>query len=125
MSTKEGRVIIITINLRADLDNALLRLGRVDIEVEFKLASTFVVQNLFLDFYALRNILGGSDNDQTAEKSVSDATENISTLSAEFTRHIPADKLSHTEIQNYLLRYRNEPASAVAGVAEWIKIAGH
>lgn len=130
VSTKEGRVVIMTTNLRADLDNAdldnaLLRPGRVDMEVEFKLASTFVIQNLFLDFYAPRNISGGSDDDQTAEKSVSDATENISTLSAEFARHIPADKLSHAEIQNYLLRYRNEPAFAVAGAAEWIKTAGH
>ncbi|KAJ5713150.1 uncharacterized protein N7483_010331 [Penicillium malachiteum] len=121
VATKDGRILIMTTNHRAKLDNALIRPGRVDVEVKFELASAFIVQKLFLAFYAPVSILDDNGNNQLAKNSTPYPKDKINTLSVEFARHVYGGHFSHAEIQNYLIGHRKDPVSAVAGASEWFK----
>ncbi|KAF7136913.1 hypothetical protein CNMCM5793_006575 [Aspergillus hiratsukae] len=117
VGAKEGRILIMTTNYRDKLDGALLRPGRVDMEVAFDYASTPVVQGYFLAFYAPNghDQSGTSDSDQNAEFN---AEPELITLSVKFARHIPGGRFTPAQIQNYLLHHREDPASAVAKASE-------
>ncbi|KAJ6003927.1 hypothetical protein N7540_013209 [Penicillium herquei] len=121
VATKDGRILIMTTNHRAKLDNALIRPGRMDVEVKFELASAFVVQKLFLAFYAPVSIFDDNGNNQLAKNSTPYPKDKINTLSVEFARHVYSGHFSHAEIQNYLIGHRKDPVSAVAGASEWFK----
>lgn len=99
VSAKEGRIVVMTTNRRDKLDSALLRPGRIDMEVEFSLASSFVVQNLFLTFYASGDCFENSDDHQLGGNNVAHAKDKIDTLSTEFARHVPSGLFTHAEIQ--------------------------
>jgi len=51
VAAQEGRILYATTNKYTALDPALCRPGRMDIHVEFKLASKFQAQKLFYSFY--------------------------------------------------------------------------
>jgi chaperone BCS1 len=125
VSAKEGRIVIMTTNRRDKLDSALIREGRIDMEVEFSLASSFVVRNLFLTFYATGNATGNhfdiGNGDELSKKDAVYAKDKIYILSIEFARHVPGGEFTHAEIQNYLFRHRKDPVSAVAKAREWTK----
>jgi chaperone BCS1 len=122
VGAKEGRILIMTTNYRDRLDSALLRPGRVDMEVAFDYASTPVVQGLFLAFYAPNgdDHSGTRDSDKDAEVK---AEPELITLSLEFVRHVPGGRFTPAEIQKYLLHHRENPASAVAKASEWVQKA--
>ena len=42
-------------------------------------------------------------------------------LAKEFADHIPDDTFTPAEIQNHLMRYKNEPREAVERAEEWMK----
>lgn len=51
VAAQEGRIVVLTTNHRDKLDAALIRPGRIDVEVELGLASTAQVRGLFLRFF--------------------------------------------------------------------------
>jgi mitochondrial chaperone BCS1 len=53
VASQEGRVLIMTTNYPEKLDDALMRPGRVDMKVEFKLASRVQIRELFLRMYCV------------------------------------------------------------------------
>ena len=52
IGAQEGRVLFATTNKYSSLDPALCRPGRMDLHIEFKLASRFQAEELFKRFYA-------------------------------------------------------------------------
>lgn len=63
VGAQEGRILYATTNKYSSLDPALSRPGRMDIHVEFKLASKYQARELFRCFYL------PSDEDADVEKS--------------------------------------------------------
>jgi mitochondrial chaperone BCS1 len=53
VASQEGRVLIMTTNYPEKLDDALMRPGRVDMKVEFTLASRVQMRELFLRMYCV------------------------------------------------------------------------
>ena len=53
VASQEGRVLIMTTNYPEKLDDALMRPGRVDMKVEFTLASRLQIRELFLRMYCV------------------------------------------------------------------------
>jgi len=53
VASQEGRVLIMTTNYPEKLDDALMRPGRVDMKVEFTLASRVQIRELFLRMYCV------------------------------------------------------------------------
>ena len=51
MAAQEGRIIVLTTNHRELLDAALIRPGRIDMEVELGNASAMQLRALFLRFF--------------------------------------------------------------------------
>ncbi|GAB7330652.1 hypothetical protein MBLNU13_g02220t1 [Cladosporium sp. NU13] len=142
VASHEGRVLIMTTNHPEKLDAALVRPGRVDRKIGFTLAMTDEVQELFVRMYRV------SDQDSEDELSTSNnktstmgngpasrrngdikymakdtEVEGLEDLAKEFAALIPDDTFTPAEIQNHLMRYKNEPREAVRTAEEWMKNA--
>jgi chaperone BCS1 len=133
VATHEGRVLIMTTNHPDKLDSALVRPGRVDRRVGFKLAMSQQVKELFVRMYSAGDtsatsnisfangqpVANGHDN-APAEKA-SWAVEDLEGLAEEFAKQVPDDMYTPAEIQNHLMRWKKEPRSAIDGVEAWKK----
>ncbi|KAJ6498338.1 mitochondrial chaperone bcs1 [Mycena vulgaris] len=63
VAAQEGRILYATTNKYTALDPALCRPGRMDIHVEFRLASKFQAQKLFYSFYLPSDEAAAADKD--------------------------------------------------------------
>ncbi|KAF8553577.1 P-loop containing nucleoside triphosphate hydrolase protein [Imleria badia] len=71
IGAQEGRVLFATTNKYSSLDPALCRPGRMDLHIEFKLASRFQAEELFKRFYAPSSSASGQSTENkyaTSEK---------------------------------------------------------
>ncbi|KAK5728402.1 hypothetical protein LTR15_001538 [Elasticomyces elasticus] len=149
VATHEGRVLIMTSNYPEKLDAALVRPGRVDRKVGFRLAMKEQVRELFLRMYAASDelpeagtipsgpIVNGSakpssevfkqadGNEKKAESAEDELAlltrPELEELANEFAGHVPDSKFTPAEVQNLLMRHRKEPRVALAKVDEWVK----
>jgi chaperone BCS1 len=144
VASHEGRVLIMTTNHPEKLDAALVRPGRVDRKVGFRLAMREEVRELFIRMYRVSEedyeveipqasastISGKSSNGSIASengnvhfKHAADTTEveGLEDLAKEFAERIPDDTFTPAEIQNHLMRYKNEPREAVDTAEAWKK----
>ncbi|KAK7050467.1 mitochondrial chaperone BCS1 [Favolaschia claudopus] len=64
VGAQEGRILFATTNAYAALDSALIRPGRLDLHIEFKLASKFQAQQLFTRFYLPSQTLASTKEDE-------------------------------------------------------------
>jgi chaperone BCS1 len=136
VASHEGRVLIMTTNHPEKLDAALVRPGRVDRKVGFRLAMREEVRELFIRMYRVSeedheveiprvsaSTIDGNGNGSGHFKHAADTTEveGLEALAKEFAERIPDDTFTPAEIQNHLMRYKNEPREAVETAEEWKK----
>jgi chaperone BCS1 len=158
VASHEGRVLIMTTNHPEKLDAALVRPGRVDRKVGFRLAMREEVRELFVRMYrvseedseAVSSLKPYANRESKVNGSVgvansngrpkgaatenhdpdgkpSSSTENesdddgLNSLAREFAQLIPDDTFTPAEIQNHLMRYKNEPREAVETAGEWME----
>ncbi|KAK1050708.1 hypothetical protein LTR33_014650 [Friedmanniomyces endolithicus] len=146
VATHEGRVLIMTTNHPEKLDAALVRPGRVDRKVEFRLAMKEQVRELFVRMYAasdevpeaglisgaaavgngsLRALANGhAKGPGAADDGVELAhltRPELEELAEEFAGRVPDDQFTPAEVQNLLMRHKKEPRVALAKVDEWVK----
>jgi chaperone BCS1 len=57
VGAQEGRIVVLTTNHRERLDAALIRPGRIDVEVELGNASKMQLKTLFLRFHPAATVL--------------------------------------------------------------------
>ncbi|KAJ7698037.1 P-loop containing nucleoside triphosphate hydrolase protein [Mycena rosella] len=149
VAAQEGRILYATTNKYSALDPALCRPGRMDIHVEFKLASKYQARRLFTSFYL------PADEDDKKEKqkeeergsSSSDAAPaidagptpttplhlhplplppklpraQITELAARFADAIPERTVSMAALQGFLMTHKVRPQEAVRMAAEWVE----
>ncbi|EHK99913.1 putative mitochondrial chaperone BCS1-B [Glarea lozoyensis 74030] len=141
VASQEGRVLIMTTNHKDKLDEALIRPGRVDMTVEFNLASTSMLSTIFRGIYAtlegdipdhptsdlIRTPSSSKDseieelrlrNEFLAKRKRDE--EEVERLAEEFASKIPSGTFSPAEVQGYLLKHKREPEVAVRGAEEWV-----
>jgi chaperone BCS1 len=140
VASHEGRVLIMTTNHPEKLDAALVRPGRVDRKIGFTLAMKDEVQELFVRMYRVSDEDFEDDvsttngkpttlGNGTATRANGDIkhmgndteVEGLEDLAKEFAALIPDDTFTPAEIQNHLMRYKNEPREAVRTAEEWKK----
>jgi len=149
VATHEGRVLIMTTNHPEKLDAALVRPGRVDRKVEFRLAMKEQVRELFIRMYAAgeespepkATMNGKATNgsvkasahqkrqlnghlksaDASKDRSASISRSDLEELAAEFASYVPDDTFTPAEVQNLLMRYKEEPRAALREVQDWMK----
>lgn len=148
VATHEGRVLVMTTNHPEKLDDALIRPGRVDMQVEFSLATHEQMHDIFIRMYspdknvhtapsARSKTANGSakatangapktaGNEKVAPKLPFTAVypvlskDELCRLADDFAAQLPQDKLSPAEIQNFLLTRKKEPGRALEEVSEW------
>jgi mitochondrial chaperone BCS1 len=121
VSSSEGRILIMTTNNPQDLDAALIRPGRVDQHVEFKLPHQPEMREMFLRMYR------GLGEDKFATSTPSGVSsgekvpseEELSALATSFSTAFPEGRLSLASIQGYLLMHKRDPKAAVQDAAAW------
>ncbi|KAL3427077.1 hypothetical protein PVAG01_00586 [Phlyctema vagabunda] len=138
VASVEGRVLIMTTNHIDKLDDALIRPGRVDMRVQFNLASTTMIKTIFRGIFAtLEGDFPSSKTQTTTQDSLSETSQEacdegkrkakveeesrISGLGERFSKIVPNERFSPAEIQGYLLKYKREAHLAVENAAEWVK----
>ncbi|KAI7762728.1 hypothetical protein ACKAV7_004116 [Fusarium commune] len=123
VGAQEGRVLVMTSNHTENIDPALLRPGRVDFSVEFGLASSDTITQLFRLMYGTSpDEVGSTEHAATteaSEKSV-DTTKSVAALAEEFTRLVPSLVFSPAAIQGYLLMHE-DPIGAVDAAGKWVE----
>ncbi|KAK3073791.1 hypothetical protein LTR53_004315 [Teratosphaeriaceae sp. CCFEE 6253] len=142
VATHEGRVLIMTTNHPERLDAALVRPGRVDRKVEFRLAMREQVRELFLRMYAAGDEAPPAARDASSSKTTANGSlanghakapdvvggglaslsqPELEGLAAEFAGRVPDDRFTPAEVQNLLMRHKVEPRKALAELDAWVK----
>ncbi|KAF4337418.1 BCS1 precursor [Fusarium beomiforme] len=123
VGAQEGRVLVMTSNHTENIDPALLRPGRVDFNVEFGLASSETITQLFRLMYGTSSDEVGSIEHtatESPEKSVV-TTKSVAVLAKEFASQVPPLVFSPAAIQGYLLIHQDDPVGAVDAVGKWVE----
>ncbi|KAK8229075.1 BCS1 N terminal-domain-containing protein [Phyllosticta capitalensis] len=144
VAAHEGRVLIMTTNHPEKLDDALIRPGRVDLQVEFTLATRDQIHDIFVRMYAPDGDEPASNSNgkpTASSKSASpDPQPNSSTIrtapvptpwapavplaelkvmARTFADKLPEKRLSPAEVQNFLLSRKKDPERALEDVEVW------
>lgn len=112
-----------TTNTPEQLDAALIRPGRVDLQVAFTLATHDQIHETFMRMYSTTSeeqATGGRlPNSKTRGISKVTDPEVLAKMAGKFAEQLPADSFSPAEIQGYLLMRKKDPQRALDDLAEW------
>lgn len=119
VASKEGRALIMTTNHRERLDEALIRPGRVDVQIKFTYADKKIIHGLFRAIYEV------NESDKRILKFPKDFPndDEIADLANVFAEKVPEHVFSPAEVQGFLLKHKKNPRRAAAGVAVWAEQA--
>lgn len=139
VASHEGRILIMTTNKPESLDEALVRPGRVDVQVGFGNASCYQAEELFLRMYEVASrsqktrdqVSGTGSSKQDANGVLAkqarqaygldvDETE-MKRLAKEFGKKVPASVFSPAELQGFLLKRKKSPLTALEELDAWIE----
>jgi chaperone BCS1 len=140
VSSSEGRVLIMTTNAPEELDPALVRPGRVDMDVKFTLPRRPEMKKMFMRMYkgigkeafsrgsgsaaaSKPELANGSAAAAHPAGNCPSAQERLDILVDQFAEAIPDGKLSGAALQGYLLGHKLDPESAVANAKSWAEAA--
>jgi len=150
VGAQEGRILFATTNKYDSLDPALCRPGRMDVHLEFMLASKFQAKGLFKCFYTPDSDLNeekegdsgyATPSEEEKEKKSSDAVlvdgvrstipttttttrrlsaDELEKLSDKFAELIPERELSMAGLQGFLMAHKTTPRAALREVVDWV-----
>jgi len=144
VGAQEGRILFATTNKYNALDSALCRPGRMDIHIEFKLASKYQARELYRCFYrpeSAKEDPAGPIDDKALSFSEKDTTPipkhasfgghfhgslklpraEVDVLAARFADVIPEREFSMASLQGYLMTYKIRPEEAIEDAPAWIE----
>jgi chaperone BCS1 len=112
VASQEGRVLILTTNYIERLDAALIRPGRVDIKIEFRLCDRGMITKLFRIVYQ-PEISEDVPANQKGKREVDEVAKT-------FVEMVPELEFSPAEILSFLMENRQSPHMAVSNVQGWM-----
>ncbi|KAI0125191.1 P-loop containing nucleoside triphosphate hydrolase protein [Xylariales sp. AK1849] len=105
ISAQQGRVLLMTTNIANNLDDALVRPGRVDKKIYLGNLSQESARLLFLGMYHPRS------------RNKNPASIELQKLAVEFSAQLPAEEIfSPAQVQGHLLDYPSAPETAKAQI---------
>lgn len=143
VASHEGRVLIMTTNHPEKLDEALIRPGRVDMKVGFKMATRSQIQKIFIRMYSADEpITSAKSSKAPAEPTVTANRQvknnlmpltpphtptakhaliegSLEDIAAKFADYIPESAFTPAEVQGFLLTRKKDPMKALKEVEEW------
>ncbi|KAI0858231.1 P-loop containing nucleoside triphosphate hydrolase protein [Xylaria cubensis] len=148
VASHEGRVLIMTTNIPESLDDALIRPGRVDLQVQFTYSTKEQAKELFIRMYegdqgrprhhtnAAKSgptpdvkMNGSASNGEVLSPETSSAVrsgeldislDELPEIARQFGEKIPDGEFSPAEIQGYLLKRKKHPRRAVEEADKWV-----
>ncbi|CAI7626047.1 unnamed protein product [Penicillium pancosmium] len=111
VSSQEGRILIMTTNHIEHLDEALIRPGRSDKKIHFKLADQNISTQLF------RTVFKQMPSQKQCNEEYDDET--IDAFACEFASKVPDQVFSPAEVLSFLLECKKSPSHAVSSVESW------
>ena len=110
IAAPEGHILIMTTNKPHELDDALVRAGRISVRVEFKNASKAQAEEIFFRMYV------SNDAREDREKGSKEGEKStaLRVLAKQFAARIQDHEFSPADLQEYLLVRKNDAAAAVA-----------
>ncbi|KAJ7736207.1 P-loop containing nucleoside triphosphate hydrolase protein [Mycena maculata] len=147
IAAQEGRLLYATTNKYSALDPALCRPGRMDVHVEFRLASKDQARKLFFSFYLPADEAAAPEDEKdqesesspaktadvaTSEKPVFFGTSHrqrapklrrtqVADLATRFAEAIPERELSMAALQGFLMMHKSRPFEAVSVAGRWVE----
>lgn len=117
----EGQVLIMTTNHKDKLDDALIRAGRVDVDVKLAWASRPQARDIFMRMYRRRLNTARPSLAECSCHPTADASteENLDELAERFASQIPEYQISPAELQDFILMRKSSPQKAVADIKGW------
>jgi mitochondrial chaperone BCS1 len=112
VASQEGRVLILTTNHIERLDAALIRPGRVDIKIEFRLCDKGMITELFHIVYQ-PEISEDVPANQNGKREVDEVAK-------KFVEMVPELEFSPAEILSFLMENRQSPHMAVSNIQGWM-----
>ncbi|KAI9822677.1 MAG: hypothetical protein M1827_000396 [Pycnora praestabilis] len=148
VASHEGRVLVMTTNHPEKLDDALIRPGRVDMQVQFGLATRGQIEELFVRMYShdkaknpkvivangstekpLTNGTASSSGSRPSSNATSPVKtsfgraaipiDELETIAIDFAQRLPGNTFTPAEIQGFLLMRKKDPYKALQEVEEW------
>lgn len=144
VASHEGHILIMTSNHPEKLDEALKRPGRVDLHIEFSLATKFQAREIFLRMYtderttavdskfSEKGKLQSNSAVQTVEEVCKERSEladgrtcpfmslsELDEAADAFVNDVPEKIFSPAELQGFLLLHKVDPRRAVEQVTAW------
>ena len=119
----EGHVLIMTTNTPESLDAALIRPGRVDMQVGFTLATREQVRQTYVRMYTTTPEEQATSNRFSKVRSQAKVidSETLKDMAERFADQFPEDTLTPAEIQGYLLRRKKDPQRALDDASKWVQ----
>ena len=134
VASHEGRILIMTTNKPEELDEALVRPGRVDMQVGFTNATKQQAGELFHRMYEHATLRGTPQEQQRQKQRVSKLqdetcdgrwdllpTDELKSIADEFAALFPEKVFSPAEIQGFLLKRKRQPRKALEDAPGWIE----
>lgn len=101
------------------LDPALLRPGRIDRKIEYKLSTKRQASLLFQRFFPESRFGHLPSNDAQRPQPV--LSSRLAELGEEFASGVPEYEFSTAQLQGYLLTCKMQPVEAASGIRAWVK----
>lgn len=139
VSSQEGRILIMTSNAPEALDSALVRPGRVDMQIHFGPVTQTNAAHIFARMYTKEpeddadpagagGTAAAASPETAAPLATADAeadaqadAEGLEKLAALFASRIPEGRMTPAEVQGFLLTHRQSPFAAVGEVRAWVE----
>jgi chaperone BCS1 len=137
VASPEGRVLVMTTNCLEKLDEALIRAGRIDIKIQFNMATRSQISQLFACMYTPDNPSSSTitfDKELPNPKHVNDLASgkfaslqsgvnkltptNLDKMGKDFANKLPDSKFTLAELQGYFLTRKKDPWRALEEVDE-------
>ncbi|KAI0016841.1 P-loop containing nucleoside triphosphate hydrolase protein [Xylariomycetidae sp. FL0641] len=127
VASQEGRIVLMTTNYAEHLDAALLRPGRVDVQVHMGHMDAGGAARMFARFFRPDDgdghVEGWSSSSSPSSFPGPDLVADDAAreaLAAEFAAAVPAHAFTPAQVQGYLLRHLGSARGAVRGVRAWV-----
>jgi chaperone BCS1 len=117
----EGRILIISTNYPSELDAALIRPGRVDVQIRFTLATHGQIRDIFTRMYTSADETSSESSTlpSQAPPGMTLYSVKVAEMACQFAHQLPENTFSPAEIQGYLLMKKSDPSGALNGVVSW------
>ncbi|KAF7979724.1 hypothetical protein HWV62_41082 [Athelia sp. TMB] len=120
VNSQDGTLFFATTNHIDRLDAALIRPGRIDKQIAYKLATRNQSDALFRRFYSQARGAHKGGTDQKTRNNAIEIDRSISNHARVFANDIPEEKFSTAEILGYLLNFKKQPVEAARDVTAWV-----